>query len=97
MARKHDDILDTTYDSGNEQSLDPLAELTAVMDDLEALLKSGEVVSALTSRGINASIAALAAAGLHSYLQGRKAEASDDLGTAAEEIRGRIAVAGKPS
>jgi hypothetical protein len=61
------------------------------MDDLEALLKNGEVIGALTSRGINASIAMLAASGLRSYLKGQKAEAADDLGTAAEEIGGRIA------
>lgn len=91
MGRNHDDLLDKTIDTGEEMVLDPLAELDAVMDDLEALLKNGEVIGALTSRGINASIAMLAATGLRSYLKGDKREAADDLGTAAEEIQGRIA------
>ena len=88
---QHDNLLDKTIDTGEEMILDPMANLDAVMDDLEALLKSGEVIGALTNRGINASIAMLAASGLRSYLNGHKAEAADDLGTAAEEIRGRIA------
>lgn len=88
---QHDNLLDKTIDTGEEMVLDPMANLDAVLEDLEALLKSGEVIGALTSRGINASIAMLAASGLRSYLEGQKAEAADDLGTAAEEIRGRIA------
>lgn len=88
---QHDNLLDKTIDTGEEMILDPMANLDAVMDDLEALLKSGEVIGALTNRGINASIAMLAASGLRSYLNGQKPEAADDLGTAAEEIRGRIA------
>lgn len=88
---QNDNLLDKTIDTGEEMLLDPMANLDAVMDDLESLLKSGEVIGALTNRGINASIAMLAATGLRSYLQGKKAEAADDLLTAAEEIRGRIA------
>ena len=40
-----DDILDITIDTGQEVAIDPAAELDAVMDDLEALLKNGEVIS----------------------------------------------------
>jgi hypothetical protein len=91
----HDeDILDTTLDEGLEVTVDPIRELTAVLDDLEALLKSGEVIGALTARGINGSLALVAAGGLRAYLEGKKAEAADDLGTAAEEIRARIHSAG---
>jgi hypothetical protein len=87
----HDeDILETTIDPGVEITVDPHRELTAILDDLEALLKSGEVIGALTGRGINASLALLAASGLRAYLAGHKAEAADDLSTVAEEIRGRI-------
>jgi hypothetical protein len=95
MARSEDDnILDTTIDTGDEVMLDPSVEIDAVLDDLESLLKNGEVIGALTSRGINASIALVAATGLRAYLKGRKADAAEDLATAAEEIKGRNA--GKP-
>jgi hypothetical protein len=92
--RDDDDLLETTVDTGQEVALDPRGEIDAVMDDLEALLKNGEVIGALTTRGINASIALVAVSGLRAYLQGHKAEAAEDLGTAAEEIRGRIAAHG---
>jgi hypothetical protein len=88
-----DDILETTLDTGLEVSVDPDRELTALLDDLEALLKSGEVVGALSARGINASLALCAAAGLRAYLAGRKAEAAEEFATAAEEIQGRAAAA----
>ena len=89
----HDEIdLETTFDSGMEEvALDPNRELDAVLDDLEALLKSGEVIGALTSRGINASLALTAAHALRSYVKGKKAEAAEDFAIAAEEIRDRIA------
>jgi hypothetical protein len=89
MAQEHD-VLDHTLDPCIEVTLDPQRELEAVLDDLEALLKSGEVIGALTARGINASLALVAAGGLRAYLAGKKAEAADDLATAADEIRGRI-------
>ncbi|APR74889.1 Hypothetical protein A7982_00235 [Minicystis rosea] len=91
MGYKDDNIIDTTIDTGLDVALDPMAELDAVMDDLEAMLKNGEVIGSLTSRGINASIALLAVAGLRAYFKGDKASAADDLGTAADEIEGRIA------
>jgi hypothetical protein len=75
-------------------SIDSGRELAAVFDDLETLLKNGDVVAALTERGINASIALLAANGLRSYLTGHKADAAEDFATVVEEIRGRIAGSG---
>jgi hypothetical protein len=84
----HDEnILDTTIDHGVEVALDPQQEIEALLDDLEALLKNGEVIGALTGKGINASLALLAAGGLRAYLAGHKAEAAEDLAAAAEEIR----------
>jgi hypothetical protein len=90
MSDDDDDILSTTLDQGIEVTLDPQREIDALLEDLEALLKNGEVVGALTGKGINASLALLAAGGLRAYLSGHKAEAADDLATAAEEIRARI-------
>lgn len=87
----HDeDILETTLDTGMEVAMDPDQELDAVLDDLEALFKNGEVIAALTARGINASLALCAAGGLRAYVKGKKAEAADDFGTVAEEIRSRL-------
>jgi hypothetical protein len=86
----HDIDPDTTLDGGVEITLDPEAELNAVLDDLEAMLKNGEVIGLLNARGVNASIALCATSGLRAYLAGKKADAAEDLGTAAEEIRGRL-------
>ncbi|WP_437534131.1 hypothetical protein WME79_08540 [Sorangium sp. So ce726] len=71
--------------------IDPGPELAAVFDDLETLLKNGDVIEVLTARGINASLALLAADALRAYLAGRKADAAEDFATVAEEIRGRLA------
>ncbi len=84
------DLLETTVDMGAEVALDPSRELGAVLDDLEALLKNGEVIGALAIRGVNASIALFALEGLRHYLEGRKAEAVEDLSGAADEIKGRL-------
>jgi hypothetical protein len=91
-----DDLVETTLTTGIEVELDPKAEIGAVIDDLEALLKSGDVIGALTSKGVNGSIALLAVDGLRSYLAGDKASAAEDFATVAEEIRGRLAVAAEP-
>ena len=88
-----DDLIETTL-TGVEVELDPRAEIAAVLDDLEALLKNGDVIGALTGRGVNASLALLALDGLRGYLAGDKAAAADDLATVAEEIRGRLGVKG---
>ncbi|WP_437877591.1 hypothetical protein [Sorangium sp. So ce513] len=77
--------------------VDPGPEIAAVFDDLETLLKNGDVISALTSRGINASIALLAAHALRAYLADRKADAAEDFATVAEEIRGRLAAGAEGS
>ena len=69
-------------------------ELDEVMDDLDALLKNPEVGALLTERGVNTSLAIVIADGLRSYLEGKKEEAADDLGTAAEEIAARL---GRPA
>ena len=92
------DLIENTFDGGAvEVTLDPTAELDAVLGDLEALLKNGEVIGALTGRGVNASLALLALDGLRHYLHGKKAEAAEDLGGVAEEIKARIAAAARPS
>lgn len=97
MARNDDDILETTIDTGDEVVLDPTVEIDAVLDDLESLLKNGEVIGALTTRGINASLALLGAGALRAYLKGHKADAAEDFATVAEEIKGRQAgLPGKP-
>lgn len=91
MVKRSDELIETTIDTGLEIAIDPSAELDAVVDDLDALLKNGEVVGMLTARGVNASIALLAVSGLRAYLKGKKPEAAEDLGSAAEEIRARTA------
>ena len=75
----------------SDESID--REIADVFDDLEALLKNGDVIEVLSNRGINASIALLAAHGLRAYLADRKADAAEDLATAAEEIKHRLASA----
>ena len=97
MAGKNDfDLLETTVDTGVEITLDPKAEIDAVIDDLEALLKNGEVIGKLSGAGINASLALLAVDALRRYLGGDKAGAAEDFATVAEEIQVRRA-AGSPS
>lgn len=92
MGRKSDeDLLETTINPGEEVNLDPSREISAVLDDLEALLKNGEVIGALTTKGVNASIALVALDGLRHYLQSEKAEAAEDFATVTEEIKGRLA------
>ncbi len=66
-----------------------LRELDEVFDDLDALLKNADVADALSSRGVNISIALTAAWGLRAYLHGDKTTAIEDLSTAAEEIASR--------
>ncbi|XXY20101.1 hypothetical protein WME88_10715 [Sorangium sp. So ce216] len=91
MSRDEDEDEDEKARPGAGGGIDPGPELAAVFDDLETLLKNGDVISALTSRGINASIALLAADALRAYLADRKADAAEDFATVAEEIRGRLA------
>ncbi len=91
------DILETTIDTGEEIALDPSGEIDAVLGDLEALLKNGDVMSSLADRGINTSLALVAASALRSYLAGKKAEAAEDFATVAEEIQARLAVGRGPN
>jgi hypothetical protein len=75
------------------RGVDPTREIGELFDDLEALLKNGDVIEALTARDINASLALLAADALRAYLSNRKEEAAEDFATVAEEIRARLAFA----
>ncbi len=66
-----------------------LQEIDDVLDDLDVLLKNADVADALSTRGVNISLALTAAYGLRAYLHGDKATAIEDLATAAEEIATR--------
>jgi hypothetical protein len=66
-------------------------DLVVLIDQIEDLLKDPGIGARLTSRGINASLALVAAQGLRAYLEGNKRQAADDLATAAEEIEARLA------
>ena len=63
-----------------------LSEIDDIFDELDMLLKSSEVGAELADRGINVSLALVAADGLRAYLHGEKEKAAEDLATAAEEI-----------
>ena len=91
------DIVETTVDTGTAIKLEPSGELDAVLGELEALLKNGDIMSALSERGINTSLALVAASALRSYLAGKKAEAAEDFATVAEEIQARLAVGRGPN
>src|SRR5262245_35077703 len=88
MGTSDDDEHDVSL--GKTPAIDPSREIASVMDELEDLLKNGDVVEALSNKGVNASLALTAIDGLRSYLEGRKAEAAEDLGIVAEEIRARL-------
>lgn len=89
MGRREDE-LEQTMTSETDPLADPIREVVAVLDDVELLLKNGDVTAALTARGINASLALLVTHGLRAYVTGKKLDAVDDLATAAEEIRARL-------
>jgi len=77
-----------------------LKEIDDLFDELDGLLKNVDVESDLATRGVNVSLAIVAADGLRAYLHGDKARAADDLGTVAEEILARLKAKqqeGKPS
>lgn len=61
--------------------------LKELFDELEQVMKEPAAVADLTASGVNASLALVAIQGLRAYLKGDNAQAADDLGTAAEEIR----------
>jgi hypothetical protein len=66
-----------------------IATLTQLFEEIESLLKEPRIGIELGRRGVNTSIALLATQGLGAYLMGNTKQASDDLLTAAEEIRSR--------
>lgn len=72
-----------------EKSL-ALKELAEVFEDLTSLLKHPEVIAELTARGVNTSLALVAAEGLVAYVEGEKARAAEDFDTVAEEIKSRL-------
>jgi hypothetical protein len=91
-----DDPMERTMTSEVGTGVDPTKEISATLDDLESLLKNGDVIAFLSTRNVNASIALLGIQGLRAYLAGKKADAVDDFGTVAEEIRARLAVSTPP-
>ena len=64
--------------------------LQDLLDELDGVLKKPEVSLYLNEKGVTTGIALLIADGLRAYLQGKKEDAADDLGTAAEEIAARL-------
>jgi hypothetical protein len=67
-------------------------EIDDLFSELDQLLKNADVATVLAGQGINISLALVAADGLRAYLRGDKAQAAEDLGTVAEEIRARLAL-----
>jgi hypothetical protein len=72
-----------------EKSL-AMKELAEVFEDLVTLLKHPDVGGELTTRGVNVSLAIVAAEGLAAYVEGDKARAAEDFDTVAEEIKSRL-------
>jgi hypothetical protein len=70
-----------------------MRELREVFEDLDTLLKNPEVGAELTERGINVSLAIVAAEALLAYVQGDRERAAEDFDTVAEEIATRLAAA----
>lgn len=65
-------------------------EIDELFDDFDQLLKNSEIAEALAARGVNTSLAMLAADGLRAYLLGNKEQAAEDFATVAEEITSRL-------
>jgi hypothetical protein len=72
-----------------EKSL-AMKELAEVFEDLITLLKHADVETELSARGVNSSLAIVAAEGLAAYVEGEKARAAEDFDTVAEEIKSRL-------
>ena len=68
-----------------------IAELDAVFDELEELLKNPDVGAELASAGVNVSLALTLADGVRAYVHGEKGKALLELGTATDEIAARMA------
>jgi hypothetical protein len=71
-------------------------EIEGMFEDLDQLLKNPDMGAYLTERGINLSLAIVAADGLKAYLVGKKEEAAEDFATVADEIRARMVLAALP-
>ncbi len=65
-------------------------EIDDLFDEIDALLKNRDVGIELAEKGVNISLAIVAADGLRAYLHGDKAKAAEELSTAAEEIATRL-------
>jgi len=76
-----------------------MKEMREVFEDLDTLLKNPEVGAVLTERGVNVSLAIVAAEALLAYVEGDRERAAEDFDTVAEEIKTRLAAskAGAPS
>ncbi len=72
-----------------------MKELREVLDDLDTLLKNPEVGGALASRGVNVSLAIVAADAVRAYVEGDRARAAEDFECVAEEIFTRLATSTK--
>ena len=68
-----------------------MKELREVFEDLDTLLKNPEVGAELTDRGVNVSLAIVAAEALVAYVAGDRERAAEDFDTVAEEIATRLA------
>ena len=68
-----------------------MKELREVFEDLDTLLKNPEVGAELTARGVNVSLAIVAAEALVAYVEGDRERAAEDFDTVAEEIATRLA------
>jgi hypothetical protein len=67
-----------------------MKELREVFADLDALLKNPDVGGELAARGINVSLAIVAAEALLAYVEGDRERAAEDFDTVAEEIATRL-------
>jgi hypothetical protein len=74
---------------GDDAARIAMKELREVFEDLDVLLKNPDVGSELTERGVNVSLAIVAAEALLAYVEGDKARAAEDFETVAEEIAAR--------
>jgi hypothetical protein len=72
-------------------------ELDGLLAEIEHRLKNPEVAVSLGERGVNTSIALVATQGLRAYVRGNKAEAAEDLATAADELDARLQFARRKS
>ncbi|CAN5846036.1 hypothetical protein BH11MYX4_BH11MYX4_57280 [soil metagenome] len=68
-----------------------MRELREFFEDLDVLLKNPEVGAELTQRGVNVSLAIVAAEALLAYVEGDRERAAEDFDTVAEEIATRLA------